>query len=646
MADLDLDTLLDTPVVSASKREQRSSQAPVSVSSTSAEELEGTGLISLCDALQYVPGVDCRRGPMRKAAISLRGLGSNFLSNRVLLLTDGRPETDPWTGIFYPDETTPPANLKRVEIIRGPGSSVYGSNAFSGVINVLTRDPEDLIAQGNQVGAEGRLFGGADGTLRAQVTAAGKTGDLSGLVNYSGYRTDGPQLLNDPDRKVVDTQEWASVNQVTGKLKWKYVTANAGYTGSAIGRPGGLEFTTVGNCGRCHATPNDSEAVQNFTADVRADVPVTDGVKVFGDAYVLIKRRDVVLRNDVTREPQEFIGKRRRVGGEVHAQVTQAMWNAIGGVDLKVDDVNNTNIFSELSPSDLRQTVLGVFADGEVRPMDKLRVSAGLRYDHVIIPDIVWRKPSSELSPRAAVIFSPLKDASVRASYGHSFRAPSLAELAINQQMYAATLLGNPDLKAERLDAFELAADYHPEDKGLRLTGTVFFNFAKNLINPVFLGGSTSQFQNIGTANVYGAELEAEAKLPKNVGSVTAGYRVLDTHATGTDALSTGRLDYAPAHRVSLHAHFTYQDMLFADFYGLFLSGRQDAGLLVDDAGNATSHAKLPGYVVAGARLGLRPLEHVTASVSVMNLFNTRYEETLGFPAPSTRVFAELKLAY
>jgi outer membrane receptor protein involved in Fe transport len=112
--------LSEAVVTTASKRRQRIADVPMTVAWIPAEELEGTGQFSLCDAVQYFPGMECRRGAMRKAAVSARGLGSNYLSNRLLLLKDGRPLTDPWTGQFYADETTPLTNLKQVEVIRGP----------------------------------------------------------------------------------------------------------------------------------------------------------------------------------------------------------------------------------------------------------------------------------------------------------------------------------------------------------------------------------------------------------------------------------------------------------------------------------------------------------------------------------------------
>ncbi len=237
-------------VSTASKREQNIADVPLTISAIPAEDLEGTGEFTLCDSIQYFPGLECRRGAMRKSTVSVRGLGSNFLSNRMLLLIDGRPATDPWTGQFYADETTPMANLKQIEVIRGPGSSLYGSNAFGGVINLVTRGPDDLMKDGRQWGVDARAMVGMYGTYRGEATVAGQLGPVKALVDYYGYSTDGPNLLNTGKPGVKDTQEWAQVHQVSGKVQVKSVGVDVGYTWSNEGRPGGEADTTVGNCGR------------------------------------------------------------------------------------------------------------------------------------------------------------------------------------------------------------------------------------------------------------------------------------------------------------------------------------------------------------------------------------------------------------
>ncbi|WP_257455715.1 TonB-dependent receptor plug domain-containing protein [Archangium lipolyticum] len=639
--------LLSEAVVStASKRSQRIADVPMTVSWIPAEELEGTGQFTLCEAIQYFPGMECRRGSMRKAAVSARGLGSNYLSNRLLLLKDGRPLTDPWTGQFYADETTPLNNLKQIEVIRGPGSSLYGSNAFSGVINIIERQPSDLMQDGRDWGVDARLMAGQDRTWRAQATAAGRGGPVEALVNYYGFGSDGPQLFNDPKTGRVDTNQDSLVHQVSGKLNVKGVALDAAFTDADIGRPGGQQISTVGNCGRCHYTPNDVERVQNFNASAQVDQQVTDNLRVFAQGYTLFKRREVQMENAFNDTPNTALGKRRRLGAEARALLTLGDLTLTFGGDYKNDLVNNPNVLPGLSLEETRQDIAGGFVDAEYRPLSQLVVSAGARYDKYMIPEKIWQARTDQLSPRASVVFHARPDLTFRANYGRAFRAPTLAELAINQQMYAATLIGNGNLRAETLDTVEASVDFWPFDRTVRVTGTGFYNLAKNFINQELLFGSTSQFKNVGDARVRGFEVEAAAQVASINSSFDVAYQFLDARALAFEGRPDRPLDYAPAHRVYARGRTNFGKFAFAELYALFVGERYDPGFLANAQTGELEQVKLPGYFTATARVGANVTKGLTVSLLGSNLFNARYEESHGFPAPPLSVFSEIKYQY
>jgi outer membrane receptor protein involved in Fe transport len=637
--------LSEAVVTTASKRRQRIKDVPMTVAWIPAEELEGTGAFTLCEAIQYFPGLECRRGSMRKAAVSARGLGSNYLSNRLLLLKDGRPLTDPWTGQFYADETTPLSNLKQVEVIRGPGSSLYGSNAFSGVINLIERQPADLIKEGHNVGFDGRVLAGQDSTFRVNATAAGRGGPVEALASYYGFGSDGPQLFNNPQTGLVDTNQDSQVHQVSGKVKAGVFSLDADFTDAEIGRPGGTQISTVGNCGRCHYTPSDTENVQNLNAAAQVDTQVTDNVRVFGQAYTLYKRRVVDQMNMITGRLEPALGKRRRYGAEARALLTAGNVNVTFGGDVKDDLVNNQNVLAGLTMDDTTQTILGGFVDAEYRPMSRLVLGAGVRYDAYLIPEQVWTERTNQLSPRASVVFHAMPELTLRTNYGRAFRAPTLAELAINQQMYAATLLGNSALRAETLDTYEAAVDYWAFERRMRLTATGFYNRAKNFINQNLVFGSTSQFQNIGDAQVVGFEAEVAAQLPAANSSFDVAYQYLDARSQPYGDGPSSQLDYAPHHRLYARARTNVGKVGFAEVYALYVGQRFDPGFLVESTGEV-SRVKLPDYVTASARVGVNINEGISVSLLGTNLFDSHYEESHGFPAPPRGVYSEFKIRY
>lgn len=656
LAKLDLDSgssdietgfieLQSKAVVEIGKRATKLRDIPLTVAWIPEEELQGTGEFTLCDAIQYFPGMECRRGAMRKVAVSARGLGSNFLSNRLLLLTDGRPETDPWTGQFYADETTPLANVKQIEVIRGPGSSLYGSNALSGVINIIRRSPEDLMKDGRNWGMDARLLGGQNNTFRIDTTAAGRVGALEGLVTYYGFKSDGAELLNDSATGVIDHNEWSQVQQVSGKVLFHSVSLDAAYTDSSLGRPGGQAISQVGNCGRCHYTPNDVEHAQLATANLQADQKVSDWLQVFGQVYTLFKRRNVDLQNMITTEMQTSLGKRNRTGAELRAVGTLGDLAMTLGASAFHDTVNNQNTLSDVTSADTRESVFGAYVDGEYHLSDRLVLGGGARVDVYDIPTVMWENKSAQVSPRASLVFHALPELTLRTNYGHAFRAPSMAELAISQQMYAATLQGNHFLKAETLDTVEAAADLWLMGGSVRVTGTGFFNHASNLINQVYLFGSTSQFQNIGSARVVGFEGEVAAQIQQLHSSVDLAYQYLDA-VNQPHVGDESQLDFAPHHRVYLRARTRLTSKIFAEFYGVYVGARYDPSLQTDAAGNVVGRIRLPAYLSANMRIGADIVDGLSASIVATNVFNSSYEEMHGFPVAPFNAFAEFRYTY
>lgn len=632
----------DKITVSSGARSQKLSEVPMTLSYLGAEEIEGTGQFTLCDTIQLFPGLECRRGAMRQATVSTRGLGFNFMSNRLLLLKDGRPETDPWTGGFQADEANPLTNVKQVEVIRGPGSSLYGSNAFAGVINYLTRGPDDVIKKGNNVGADGRFLVGTHGTYRVQATAAGKAGDFKGLLNYYFGTSEGSPQFTDPRRNIVDTQQWSRVHQIQAKAEYKVLKIDAAYTDSQLAHPGGDPTAVVGNCGRCHYTPHDVETVKQFYGQAVLDVPITSWFTLTGKAFANLKRRTATIENEIADTHMEAVGLRMRVGGDVRANVQVGPVNIVAGGDVRWDEVDNPNIMEGLTRSDLSVKNLGAYADAELRLARRLILGAGVRYDGYLMSEKLWRNNVGELSPRASVVFQALPTLTLRANYGHAFRAPTMVELGIQQRMYASTLVGNQYLKPERLDTVEVAVDAWPFGEVLRLTGTGFYTRASNFINEVQVDSNTAQFANIGGGTLAGAELEAASQIPKINTSINLSYQFLYTNEDEKGQA----FDYAPQHRLQFRARTSIAQVAFVDLYGAFVGPRSDPALLDFDQGDGHRHVHLPGYLIVSLRAGWKVVEPLTISIGATNVFNTQYEETLGFPAPDTQLFAEVKFTY
>src|SRR5205809_4560264 len=142
-------------VEAATKTEIPISKAPASVTVITAKQIRESGARTTLDLLRLVAGVNVRWNPMTQT-IDIRGFGENPFSNRVLLLIDGQPYNSGDTGGFPLSpafDLFPIQNIKRIEVVRGPGSSLYGENAFWGVVNIVTLSGEDLAGGAVEVAA-------------------------------------------------------------------------------------------------------------------------------------------------------------------------------------------------------------------------------------------------------------------------------------------------------------------------------------------------------------------------------------------------------------------------------------------------------------------------------------------------------------
>src|SRR5436305_3953429 len=147
-------------VEAATKTEIPISKAPSAVTVVTAKQISESGARTVPDILRLVAGVNVRWNPMTQT-IDIRGFGENPFANRVLMLIDGAPVNSGDTGGFPLSpafDLFPVENIKRIEVVRGPGSSLYGENAYWGVINIVTLSGEDLA------GGQAQLLGGARST--------------------------------------------------------------------------------------------------------------------------------------------------------------------------------------------------------------------------------------------------------------------------------------------------------------------------------------------------------------------------------------------------------------------------------------------------------------------------------------------------
>ncbi|MEX2272808.1 MAG: TonB-dependent receptor [Vicinamibacterales bacterium] len=454
-------------VVSATKVEQLLVNAPATVTVIGPRTLDVAASQSYGDLLRNVPGVNITQVSARDVNITPRGSTSTLSTNQLAVL-DGRSLYQDFFGFVMWDFMPVNLNeLKRIEVIRGPASAIWGANAVSGVINVITKTPREMLGTSIAVGA-GTFDRSTDaveedaGTLwYLNGTHAGVISDRASFKLSGGYYTQDPfarptgVIPNGGTTRYPDfDNQGTSQPKVDGRLDYSlddgaYMTFAGGYTGtegimhSGIG-PFDIESGTWMGYGKANYTRNAFRAQAFFN-------------RLDGDAVQLL-----------TRGP----------GG---APITFAFKTAT--LDLEAGNVTTfgRNVFTyggnlrhntfdlTIAPDADSRTEGGAYLQDEIFLHEKFRVVFGARVDKFTSID------GAVVSPRAAVLFKPVPDHAIRLSYNRAFRAPSAInnhlDVTITEPLPLGALhplladrfffvpiraVGNSDLQEERLDAFEV----------------------------------------------------------------------------------------------------------------------------------------------------------------------------------------------
>jgi iron complex outermembrane receptor protein len=552
-------------VVTAARREQDARQVGVSMAVITPRELEARNVVALDDALRHVPGLQ-----MQENQVNIRG-SSGFAYNtgsRVLLLVDGVPLLTPDSdGI--PFEAVPIEQIDRIEVLKGPGSALYGSGALGGIVQVLTKafpdTPQTTV----------RLYGGAYAPARYQLwrdawehgdeyrrlgglalSHARRLGGASGLWANLTFRDDTGYLNLAATRSLQGYVKFGTTLRKTLRLdiltgvllreKDSFLFWNGGR--DAL-NPGSIDLGTNSNAqdGADRTGSNDNRSNQfsllpTLTHLVGPTLFYTVKGRLFGS---LIRPID-----NETGKPRPLadgtLGFRYGAEVQVNYRPHPAHYLTFG----LTGDANTTeSSFFVSSDGDRigRQPEGAAFAQWEHQPHLRLHLTGGLRFDtYRIDANDTVRKLSPKLSATWAL--NPLL--SVRAAFGQGFRVPSFAERFTDNQDFFP-IVRNLSLRPEESTSYEVGLrggvpwrDRHR----LRLDAALFWNTFTGLIEPRFVAALQSfQFVNLTEARIRGAETSLEATLAGNRVQARLGYTWLDADDR-TDASQVQPLVYRPQH--------------------------------------------------------------------------------------------------
>ncbi len=530
-------------IVTASRRAQDSRRVAASVSTVGPEEIAARNSVSLDEVLQHVSGIQ-----MADDQVNIRGSsGYSFnTGSRVLLLVDGLPMLRP-DAEGIPFDALPMNQVARIEVLKGPGSALYGGGALGGVINVITRDfpqrPEtsveafggvydpvryDVWRAGWEGADKARPFGGVS------IGHARSFGGTGGMWISLAYREDAGHLRLDGSHQF---QGYSKVGVPLGD-----VTRLTVLTGLARRTSDGFLFWNGArdalNPGRLdfgRDTPS-SGANDNLIHELSFQPALT---RLAGE-HLLYAARGRLF--GVLLQPLEDNGDPKplrqgtagfRYGGEV--QVTYASGERRHITAGVTGDANATrsSFFADENEY-LSQPEGALFAQWEESFSDRLDVSAGARFDlYRIRQGVVERK----LSPKLNASYLVSNRFVLRGAYGEGFRVPSVAERFVSSDDYLP-LVTNLDLRPEISRSYELGLRAFPERGSWTATldGAVFWNDYQRLVEPTFVAAERAfQFVNLTRARIRGAEVNAAMETSSRRLRIETGYTYLDARDLTTD---------------------------------------------------------------------------------------------------------------
>ena len=539
----------DTPMVTgASRRRQTLSEVPVSVSIITADQIRVHGWNSLAEILGHVRGFYVAND-LNYDYVGVRGfMRPGDYNARVLLLIDGHAINDPvYLATSIGREVVEPTRIERIEIIRGPGSALYGGSALLAVINVVTRTGPDLRS------ADGA---GAGVSLSVDADSQGKGSTTIGFDRWIGAKT----------RLALSVAAFGGLGQA-------YSFPELGLDGPTArhsDREGGLRMFS-----RFEHGPFSLQA--GYT-DRNKQVPTASYDTLPGEELAT-QDRHLYASGQVQLELAPNVGWSAQLAiDNYYYYGVYPYAEADGGL---LDDFANgtlltleTSIVAEIQKNlvlnigasaqrtfaldawfqyrgstapgrDFGYGVLGVFADAELRVIPGLSVFAGGRIDF-------YETFGAHASPRAAVVIEPWTGTIFRGSYGTAFRAPNTFELYYGDgtQARGAT---NPNLRPEVLEQFEGSAEQTLFD-GRAHVGVAVFRFdMRDLIDGVDAGSESFVFANIGTARAVGGELWADARLPFLDAHVEVSYSA----SLARDVSTGAQLSASPLHMFSGSTDFS-----------------------------------------------------------------------------------------
>ncbi len=606
LSDASLEELTNIEVYSASKHMQSTSEAPASVTVVTADEIQKYGYRNLADILQGVRGFYVT-SDRDYSFVGVRGFGRlGDWNSRILVLINGHRTNDNILGeAFLGTEFLIDVDLiERVEIIRGPSSSLYGAEAFFAVINVITRKPPQL--KGLELSFAPASFGTYEGRASYGGQYRGVDMLLSGTFDDSqGQTLFYPQFDSAATNfGITPNTDYENSQHILATISFRGFTLEGLFSARDKGVPTAY-FGTVFNDPRTrnvdhhqyldlsyqHSIGEKWDLAARTSYDqtsLQAPLALSTGLPDGSTTVDTYSFRGNWWDSEV-KLSRTFLEKHKvTLGTEITDNVRQ-------------DQANYTPIGNLFDTDPGRSLIWALYGQDEFAITRKLTLSAGVRYDH-------YSNFGGTTNPRLGLIYHLFQPTTLKLLYGTAFRAPEPFEVTPGYGPFYDDNLG---LKPETIRSVEGVVE-QGLGQHFKLSGSVFQNRIENLITlEQDSSNGQSTYENSGKARATGAEVELNGQWPGGVKG-TASYSYTSTE----DEVTHETLSNSPQHLAKLNVIVpVVQRRLFASLDAQYASLRQTL------AGNTVSGFAVLNVSLLGHTLG----KHLDLSTSVYNILDKKY---------------------
>lgn len=613
LAELSLEELSQITISSVSKRDESAFDAPAALYVITAEQIRLSGVTSIPDALRMAPGVHVARIDVNKWAISIRGFSDRF-ANKLLVLQDGQSIYSPFFGgVWWNIQDIMLEDIERIEVIRGSGATLWGSNAVNGVINIITKSARDTT--GGLVSAGGGTFEQGFGAFRYGV----KISNDSYIRGYAKYFSRNRQTTADGQDRSGSWDNWSGGM----RMDWAPTTES------------GMILTGNHTSSRSGNTYFDNSS---FMGRLKHDFSQTSSttLQVAYNHFELQPTQDPELRSSEARDTFDLDLQ--------HSFQPHRMHEVLWGIGYRFyNSRSNVTPSLRMQPSNQSNHLPSLFVQDDITLVpERLKLTLGLRLEHSDYTGF-------ELQPTGRLLFTPNRSNTFWAAVTRAVRNP--AQVQDNIEATVATLppgslgpgspearvrvLGSTSLKAESVISGEAGyrSQLTPE---LLLDLALFYTDYQRLVGMAEAAPSTAsgylvlpyQATNNVKGQAWGTEL-ALAWRPLDMLSLTATYSWLEMRMHS---------DEPSAFRYKISQIGTSPEQQFGLRSGFKLPGNLQLGLWLRYV-DRLQRDNVNDYTELDASIIWSPVQQLELSLVGQNLLNRYHDEFSGdfFGSPATR---------